>query len=136
METIKDSNVSEVAMQPHASNERKFNHKEGEGQMETTANTQRAETISDLVSQFGNSHLRMARYQCMKDYLNALKRIDFPQDLLEEFPAWLPGEKEQALEDVIRCGDGEVVCVDIDGTIVIDVIGRDSKGKGGQHEKK
>ena len=102
--------------------------------METPAPPPRAETSSDLVSQFGNSHLRMARYQCMKDYLNVFKRIDFPQDLLEEFPIWLPGEKEQALEDVIRCGDGEVVCVDIDGTIVIAVIGRASTGKGEQHE--
>jgi hypothetical protein len=127
MEIKKDSNGPEVGMQPSASNVRKFNHKEGEGPMETTANTQRAETRSDQVGQFGKSHLRMARYQSMKSHLMREGVFILRKDSEKLFDDWTREQIEQALEDVINCGYGEVSRIEDDGAIIIYSIEKDEK---------
>ncbi len=119
MEIKKDSNVSEVGMQPRASNVRTFNHKEGEGPMKTEKQINEEQERSVLAKGFAQSPLRKARYEFMKEYMQRKGNFYVSKNSLADLSGWTREQTEQALEDVIRCGDGEVGTFGRDGAINI-----------------
>ena len=122
MEIKKDSNVSEVGMQARASNVRKFNHKEGEGPMNTEKQINEEQELSVLAKGFAQSPLRKARYEFMKVYMRRNGGYILCQGAQGTLSGWTGEQVEQALEDVIRCGDGKVGTFGGDGAINIDWI--------------
>ena len=61
MEIKKDSNVSGVGMQPSASNVAKFNHKEGEGPMNTKNNSPMSDNAKEPAESSEERELELAR---------------------------------------------------------------------------
>ena len=119
METKKDSNVSEVGMQASARNVRTFNHQEGEGPMNTEKPINEEQERSVLAKGFAQSPLRKARYEFMKEYLQRDGSYLFFKKSQEELSGWTGEHIEQALEDVIRCGDGKVLRFLDDGSFIV-----------------
>jgi hypothetical protein len=119
MEPKKESMSSEVGMQPSASNVRTFNHKEGEGPMNTEKQINGEQELSVLVKAFAQSPLRKARYEFMKEYLQREGSYLFFKKSQEELSGWTREHIEQALEDVIRCGDGKVGRFLLDGSFIV-----------------
>ncbi len=119
MEIKKDSNVLEVGMQPSASNVRTFNHKEGEEPMKTEKQINEEEERSVLAKGFAQSPLRKARYEFMKEYMQRKGNYYVSKNSLGDLSGWTREQTEQALEDVIRCGDGKVSHFLRDGAFII-----------------
>ena len=108
METKKDSNVSEVGRQVCASNVAKFIHKEGEGTMNTEQQINEEQERNLVAKGFAQSPLRKARYEFMKELLQRGGHYYVSKESLKDLSSWTREHTEQALEDVIRCGDGKV----------------------------
>ena len=119
MEHEKDLPSSEVGMQPSASNVRTFNHKEGEGPMNTEKQINEEQELSVLAKAFAQSPLRKARYEFMKELLQRDGSYLFFKKSQEELSGWTGEHIEQALEDVIRCGDGKVLRFLDDGSFIV-----------------
>ena len=122
MEIKKDSNVSEEAMQPHARNVRTCNHQEGEGPMNTEKPINGEQERSVLAKAFAERPLRKARYEFMKELLQRDGNYYVSKESLGDLSGWTREQTEQALEDVIRCGDGKVSTFGGDGAMNIDWI--------------
>ena len=119
MEIKKDSNVSEVGIQPSASNVRTCNHQEGEEPMNTEKQINEEQELSVLAKGFAQSPLRKARYEFMKELLQSEGQYLYFKKSQEELSGWTGEHIEQALEDVIRCGDGKVLRFLDDGSFIV-----------------
>ena len=122
MEPKKESMSSEVATQARASNVRTFNHKEGEGPKNTEKQINEEQELSVLAKAFAQSPLRKARYEFMKGLLQRDGNYYVSKESLGDLSGWTREQTEQALEDVIRCGDGKVSTFGGDGAMNIDWI--------------
>ncbi len=87
--------------------------------MNTEKQINEEQELSVLAKAFAQSPLRKARYEFMKEYLQRDGSYHFFKKSQEELSGWTGEHIEQALEDVIRCGDGKVLRFLDDGSFIV-----------------
>ena len=87
--------------------------------METGKQINGEQELSELSKGFEKSPLRKARYEFMKELLQRDGSYLFFKKSQEELSGWTGEHIEQALEDVIRCGDGKVLRFLDDGSFIV-----------------
>ncbi len=87
--------------------------------MKTEKQINEEQELSVLAKGFAQSPLRKARYEFMKVYMRRNGGYILCQGSQGVLSGWTGEQVEQALEDVIRCGDGEVGTFGRDGAMNI-----------------
>jgi hypothetical protein len=87
--------------------------------MNTGKQINEEQELSVLAKGFAQSPLRKARYEFMKEYLQREGSYLFFKKSQEELSGWTGEHIEQALEDVIRCGDAKVGRFLLDGSFIV-----------------
>ncbi len=124
MENSKDTTMTEKTLNDNASTDLEFIKKEEGGQMNRGSNVNEELAISPL---------RKGRYLFMKDHLQSKGGYILEKHnsrALNHFEGWTREQIEQALDDVILCGYGEVYSYQQNGGIVIKFIDKEKKLQG------
>ena len=122
MENTKDTTMAGKSLNGHDSTDQGLPNNEGRFHMKRDYN---------INEEWTKSPLRKGRYQFMKDRLQSKGVFILRLTLraINEFEGWTREQIEQALDDVMLCGYGEVYSYLPDGGIVIKFIDKDKKGQ-------
>ncbi len=130
MKNATDVSVKEVSMKSNAITDLETYIQEGEDQRDAVNNIAREQELREFSKGIFQSPLRKARYQSMKGHLRRqgeyILKKRTPRSF-HEFGSWTREQIEQALDDVILCGYGEVVSYQRGGALFINFINKEKQ---------